>query len=198
MACVPETPEEFCSRVGTDCGVVDGTDNCGNAVEGADCGTCTGFRTCGGAAQANVCGALTDPALGGTGTASSSMFSHEGGSEAFDLDITSKWFAGDGNPTGWLAYQFAETETHVVTSYSLTSANDVPERDPSAWELQGSDDGSSWVTIDERSTEVFATRRQTNSYTCANTTAYGWYRLLVTANGGADSLQLSELVLYGD
>jgi len=198
MACVPETPGEFCTRVGKDCGTVDGTDNCGSALVGADCGVCSGFKLCGGGGQESVCGALTDPTLGGMATASSVMFSHEDGSKAFDLDITSKWYAGDTNATGWLAYQFPGTDSHVVTSYSITSANDMPGRDPSAWELQGSNDGSSWVTVDQRTAQVFAGRRQTNPYTCANATAYRWYRLLVTANSGATSLQLAELVLYGN
>lgn len=197
-ACVPETPEQYCSRLGLDCGTVDGTDHCGNAITGADCGTCSGLRTCGGGDLANVCGALTDPALGGNATASSLMFTHEDASMAFDLDITSKWYAGDGNTTGWLAYQFSGTESHVVKSYSVTSANDVPQRDPADWQLQGSDDGSSWTTVDQQSARVFANRRQTVNYSCANTTAYRWYRLLITANSGGSGLQLSELVLYAN
>lgn len=197
-ACVPETPEQYCSRLGLDCGTVDGTDHCGNAITGVDCGTCSGLRTCGGGDRANVCGALTDPALGGIATASSVMFTHEDGSKAFDLDITSKWYAGDANTTGWLAYQFPGTESHVVKSYSVTSANDVPQRDPADWQLQGSDNGSSWTTVDQQSARVFANRRQTVIYSCANTTAYRWYRLNITANSGGSGLQLSELVLYAN
>ncbi len=196
-ACLPESPAEFCTRVGNNCGSVSGTDNCGTALVGIDCGTCTGFRKCGGAGQDNVCGALTDPALGGVATASSVMFIAENGSKAFDLDTTTKWYGGDNNTTGWLAYQFPGTTSHVVTSYSVTSANDVPTRDPSAWQLQGSNDGAAWSPIDQQSAQVFATRRQTNPYSCGNTTAYRWYRLLITANTGASSLQLAELALYG-
>jgi len=198
VACVSETPAEFCTRLGKDCGPVDGTDNCGNAVVAADCGSCSGFEKCGGGDEESVCGTLTDPALGGTATASSVMYNHEDGSKGFDLDITTKWFAGDGNALGWLAYQFPGTTSHVVKSYSVTSGNDVPTRDPADWELQGSDDGTTWVTVDQRAAQAFAARRQTNSYTCANTTPYNWYRLLVTANSGGTSLQLSELVLYAN
>ena len=197
-ACLPETPAEFCTRLGKDCGSVNGTDNCGSAIVGADCGACSGLEKCGGSGQDNVCGALTDPALGGTPTASSMMFVHEDGSKAFDLQITTKWYAGDSSPTGWLAYQFAGTDAHAVKSYSVTSANDVPLRDPADWQLQGSDDGSTWITVDQQSAQVFASRRQTISYTSANTTPYHHYRLLITANSGAPSVQLSELVLYAN
>jgi hypothetical protein len=198
VTCVPETPADYCGRVGKDCGSVDGTDNCGNAVVDADCGSCSGLKTCGGADQDSVCGALTDPALGGTASASSVFVAAEDASKAFDLVLDTKWYAGDSNATGWLAYQFPGTDSHAVRSYSVTSANDVPERDPATWDLQGSNDGVSWVTVDQRSAQVFASRRQTISYTCSNTTPYRRYRLLITANGGAPGLQLAELVLYAN
>jgi hypothetical protein len=197
-ACVPETTAALCKRIGKDCDSVDATDNCGTAVVAVSCGTCVGFKMCGGSGQDNVCGALTDPALGGVATASSVGSIAENGSKAFDLNVNTKWFAGDASATGWLAYQFPGTTSHVVHSYSITSANDVPERDPTAWQLQGSNDGGTWVTVDQRTAQVFAARHQTNPYTCSNLTPYRWYRLLITANGGAPALQLAELALYGD
>lgn len=198
LQCMPETNTEFCDRLGKDCGSVDGTSNCGDAMKGVACGTCSGFKQCAGAGQANVCGALTDPTQGGITTASSVGSIGENGQQAFDLNVNTKWFSGDNTgSTGWLAYQFAGLASHVVTSYSITSGNDVPQRDPTAWELQGSNNGATWVLVDQRSAVTFAARHQTNSYTCANSVAYRWYRLFVTANGGANSLQLAELVLYG-
>jgi hypothetical protein len=198
LACVSETLPEFCQRVSKNCGLVDGADNCGSPVVRANCGACQGFKQCRGAGQDNVCGALTDPALGGIATASSVGSIGENGNSAFDLNTNTKWFGGDNNSTGWLAYQFAGTTSHVVHSYSITSANDVPQRDPVDWQLQGSSNGGSWIIVDQRSAQVFATRHQTNSFTCSGSTAYRWYRLLITANNGASSLQLAELALYGD
>jgi hypothetical protein len=54
MACVPETPPQFCARLAMNCGLVDGTDNCGSAVVGASCGSCQGFKMCGGGGSKNV------------------------------------------------------------------------------------------------------------------------------------------------
>jgi hypothetical protein len=196
--CISETSAEFCERVGKNCGTLDGTDNCGNAVIEANCGTCQGFTMCGGGGQEHVCGSLTDPLSGGTATASSVGTVGENASKAFDANVNTKWFSGDGNSTGWLAYQFPGTTSHVVTSYSITSANDVPGRDPADWLLQGSNDGSKWVAVDQRSGQVFANRHQTNSYTCSPAIAYRWFRLLVTANSGALEVQLAELVLYSN
>ncbi|HVY32222.1 MAG TPA: discoidin domain-containing protein [Polyangiaceae bacterium] len=197
--CVPETASEFCKRLGKDCGSVDGANNCGDPMKGVKCGTCQGFKQCGGAGEANVCGALTDPTQGGVATASSVWSIAEDGQKAFDLSTSTKWYNGDNNGgTGWLAYQFAGLASHVVTSYSVTSANDVPQRDPTAWELQGSNNGGTWAVVDQRTGVTFAARLQTNSYTCANSVAYRWYRLFITGNAGATSLQLAELVLYGN
>ena len=55
-----------------------------------------------------------------------------------DGDPSTKWLTF--SPTGWVAYQMASPV--AVVAYSLTSANDTPGRDPSAWTLQGSNDGS--------------------------------------------------------
>jgi hypothetical protein len=198
MPCVSETVSEFCARVGKNCDPVHGIDNCGNAVTQANCGSCQGFTICAGGGQENVCGSLTDPALGGIATASSVGSLGEDGSKAFDANASTKWYGGDNNKTGWLAYQFPGSASHVVHSYSVTSANDVPTRDPKDWQLQGSNDGGTWITVDQRSGQAFANRFQTSSYMCSNSTAYHLYRLLITANSGATSLQLAELVLYGN
>ena len=195
-SCDSETVGEFCARVAKNCGLVSGTDNCGMPVSAADCGACPVLESCGGAGRPNVCGALTELA-GGTATASSEGSIAEGANQAFDGNVGTKWYAGDGVPTGWLAFQFSGTSAHVVTSYSLTSANDVPERDPAAWQLEGSNDGSSWTTLDQRKSESFAQRNQTKSYPCSGSTAFRRYRLEILGNSGGNEVQLAELVLFG-
>lgn len=82
-------------------------------------------------------------------------------------------------------------------NYAVTSANDVPGRDPTAWQFQGSSDGSTWTTLDSKSSQSFTNRYQTNFYSLTNDTAYNYYRLNITANGGGTELQLSEFQLFG-
>jgi len=67
------------------------------------------------------------------------------------------------------------------------------------WQFQGSQDGSTWTTLDTRSGEAFPSRFLTRQYTITNLTAYPRYRLNITANNGDSSgLQLAELAFtYG-
>src|SRR5262245_17000995 len=44
-ACVPETDQQFCSRIGKSCEVVTGIDNCG-ATRAPNCGTCSTGMGC--------------------------------------------------------------------------------------------------------------------------------------------------------
>jgi predicted alpha-1,2-mannosidase len=109
----------------------------------------------------------------------------------------------DGNPaTKWLAFQPTATLTftlpRAVTAvrYTLTSANDAPERDPRDWTLSGSADGTTWTTLDTRTGQTFTGRFQSKDYAIANTTPYRYYRITITANaGGVNLLQLAEFGL---
>jgi predicted alpha-1,2-mannosidase len=105
-----------------------------------------------------------------------------------DGNPSTKWLAF--NPTGWVTYQLAKPA--VVVRYSLTSANDTPSRDPKDFTVQGSNDGSTWTDLDSRTGESFSGRFATNTYDFTNTTAYGYYRLNVTANSGDSLVQLAD------
>ncbi|MCO5998044.1 GH92 family glycosyl hydrolase [Actinoallomurus rhizosphaericola] len=105
-----------------------------------------------------------------------------------DENPSTKWLAF--NPTGWATYQLAKPA--AVVKYSLTSANDAPTRDPKDFVLQGSDDGKTWTDLDKRTGQSFSGRFATNVYSFTNTTAYGYYRLNVTANSGDSLVQLAD------
>src|SRR6266480_2664866 len=106
-----------------------------------------------------------------------------------DGDVNSKWLAF--TPTGWVRFKLAAPV--AVVDYALTSANDEPDRDPKDWTLQGSADGVTWSTLDTQTGQAFSARFQTREYKFANTTAYQYYRLDITANaGGVDLIQLAE------
>ena len=68
------------------------------------------------------------------------------------------------------------------------------------WQFQGSNDGSAWTTLNTQSDQSFVTRYQANTYDIANTTAYRYYQLNVTANSGGSTfgLQIADLGLFTD
>lgn len=117
---------------------------------------------------------------------------NEGIAKLIDNSASTKYLTF--HNAGWVQYQ--APASYVVTSYTLTSANDAAERDPLNWTLQGSVNGTTWTTIDTRSGVDFPSRLQKLTFTFSNTTAYSYYRLNLTNNSGT-ILQLAELELFG-
>jgi hypothetical protein len=96
--------------------------------------------------------------------------------------------------SGWI--QFRASASYVVTRYSITSANDAPERDPLNWTFQGSTNGSTWVTLNTQSNQDFPSRLQRREFSFTNSTAYSYYRLQMSNNSGT-ILQLAEWEIFG-
>jgi len=138
-----------------------------------------------------------DPLRMDRALASSENAPGEGAAKAFDGMITTKWYDNNRPGPWWLEYQFAGGVPRRVTHYRLTSGNDAPERDPKDWELQASNDGVHWVTLDARSGETFNSRQQTKTYQISTPAAYQAYRLAITKQAGnaENNLQLSEFSL---
>ena len=122
----------------------------------------------------------------------------ENAAKAFDGAVTTKWYNNNRPLPWWLQYQFAEGVARTVVQYSLTSANDAPQRDPKDWEFQASNNGVNWFTLDTRREEAFAARQQTKTYWVSNQTAYPTYRLHILKQAGAaqNNMQLAEFALH--
>ncbi|MBE9402825.1 GH92 family glycosyl hydrolase [Brachybacterium sp. p3-SID1565] len=67
--------------------------------------------------------------------------------------------------------------------------------DPIAWRLEGSDDGSSWTLLDERSDQHFRWRRQTRPFEIASPQECTHHRIVVIAAEGPLRLAQVELLL---
>jgi MYXO-CTERM domain-containing protein len=140
---------------------------------------------------------MVDRATGGSVEVSSeNAAASEGQAQAFDDDSTTKWLAQEATPT--LSYRFPGDRRYRVGLYTLTSAGDAPERDPSAWTLSGSNDGTTWTEVDRRQGQSFRWRNQTRVFSAKPALPYARYRLAVTANGGAALTQLAEIELLSD
>lgn len=114
--------------------------------------------------------------------------------KTYDGRDDTKWcMAHPGHNIEWLV-QFPEEIR--ITAYALTSANDVPERDPRHWTLQGSTDGLIWQLLDTQSlSDPFAQRKQKQQFTIANPAAYRYYRLIFTPTVGVSHFQIAEISL---
>jgi hypothetical protein len=141
--------------------------------------------------------AMVNLAFGGTAT-DSAHINGQDATGAFDGNVGTKWFNNNVAPTGWIQYDFGAGNAQLVKRYTVSSANDVPGRDPKDWNFLGSQDGVAWTTLDSQSNQSFANRYQQNTYAIGNATAYRYYRLEITANNGEVGVQLSELGLWGD
>ncbi len=136
--------------------------------------------------------------LATTGTTTDDQNNPANAYNAFDQDNGSLWFHGGGT-TGWLQYDFGAGNAQVIKRYTVNSAPLIPERDPKNWQFQGSQDGSTWTTLDTQSNQTFTYRMQRNTYDIGNTTAYRFYRFNVTANNGhVDILHIGDIGLWSD
>ena len=97
------------------------------------------------------------------------------------------------NSSTWV--QFSSDKEYAVSGYTITSANDAPGRDPISWNLQGSNDGETWATIDERTDEDFITRYYQRLFTFDNTDEYSYYRFNIDTVAST-IVQIAEIELF--
>jgi len=116
---------------------------------------------------------------------------------ATDGDPNTKWcIIHEGRPVVWLLD--TGTNTAAPARYQLTSADDVPGRDPRTWKLDASADGQTWTLLDEHKDEpVFARRHEARSYSIANPTTARFFRFTFQPNSGITHFQVAEIALEG-
>lgn len=127
------------------------------------------------------------------GTASATVAA-DSADKVFDSNTATRWFAGNSS-AGAVRYDFGAGFAPVIERYTVTSANDVPERDPRDWQFQGSNDGTSWTTLDTQNGQTFPARFYEMEYAVAKPAAYRYYRLNIAANSGAEGLQVGDIKL---
>lgn len=118
----------------------------------------------------------------------------EGVTNAFDNDGTTKFLSR--SAAVWLRINF--NETYKAEQYSITSANDASGRDPKSWKVEGSNNGTSWTVLDEKSSQSFDLRFQKRYFSIESPGEYKHYRLSITQNNGETLTQLADWLLYAD
>jgi alpha-L-fucosidase 2 len=106
-----------------------------------------------------------------------------------------KWCINGPGPS--VVWQVELPRAISVASYGITSANDVPLRDPQEWVLTGSADGQTWTELDRRVLgKPFESRHQTKRFTVAEPAACRFYRFSFVPKG-ASHFQVAEIALAG-
>jgi hypothetical protein len=111
------------------------------------------------------------------------------------------WASPVGGIPGWVGYQFPTA--HVITRYAVTIRADhldAPGQSPKTWTFEGSTDGSTWDTLDTQTdiTDWATADGVRKVFDFANSTAYAYYRLDVTAVNGATIIGVAELEMMED
>jgi hypothetical protein len=142
---------------------------------------------------------VTNPIIRSDGcsiiTARSGNLDRETPAMAFDNLSSTKWYNYNASGNIWMQYQFCSGSSYVINSYSLTSANDMPLRDPRTVSISGSNDGVNFTLLDTKTNIAFSSRYQKLTFTFTNTKAYQYYKFDMAANPGNDGLQVSEIEL---
>jgi hypothetical protein len=67
-------------------------------------------------------------------------------------------------------------------------------QDPTGWTLKGSNDGTTWATLDTRTNQTFTWQRQTRPFALKTPASYARYRLEFS---GTNAVSLAEFELLG-
>lgn len=116
--------------------------------------------------------------------------SSEGINRLIDNSIDKK-YCTNFTSSAWIVYQ--SPAPVKPSAYSITSANDNPVRDPVSWTLEASNDRNNWTLIDAQENQAFPYRFETQYYSCnKEREEFSHFRLNITANNGADMIQMAE------
>lgn len=110
-----------------------------------------------------------------------------------DNDSGTYWHSNlySGQPF-WLKYEFPENKP--VKEYSIASRPIDPLWYPVSWELQGSNDDSTWVNIDRQTNQKFM-RNDRKKFVLSKCVSYKYYKLVVTKADGNSYCVISEFNL---
>jgi hypothetical protein len=121
--------------------------------------------------------AMSSNSPGGGYIASASNETYGGAYLAFDQNNSTFW--GTNPDVGWLQIQFPGPRR--ITNYHVRNRTGFTNHIGTDFNLQGSNDGSSWTTLDSRSGQSFTDGGE-NSYAISAPGSYRYYRLNTLSN----------------
>ena len=114
--------------------------------------------------------------------------------DSVDRNPQTKWCVQNaGKAVSW---QMELRTAQMLNSYTLTSAEDVPIRDPQEWVLEGSADAMTWTTLDRQALDKpFENRLESKKFKIGKPGAYRFYRFTFTPHDSY--FQVAEIALDG-
>jgi len=116
----------------------------------------------------------------------------------FDNNLSTKWYAEAGFKGFPCHIVWQYKSPFNVSAYTLTSGNDVPDRNPKSWNLYGSNDGINFIKIDSKTDTTFSRRSRSMKFVLETPVVYTYFKLEITAtvgNNGVTPPQLSGIIL---
>lgn len=137
-------------------------------------------------------------AAGGIGVSNPSRHQsspRQGVENTVDGNARTKWcMEHEGRPVIWQV-SFSEPVAVPLQSYTISSAGDVPTRDPQQWQLLGSNDGDDWTVLDEQRLDgPFPKRHTSKTFSFENDKPFKSYRF-VFQNVDKSHFQVAEIAL---
>jgi len=117
---------------------------------------------------------------------------------AFDKKIDADDFWESEKYPIWLQIEFKDKKVKKISKYSLQAGPLETQRMPMDWQLQGSNDGTTWKDLDVQKNQVEWKVNEERTYTVAKPAAYKVYRLyFISGNKPDDTLvRIYEINLF--
>lgn len=133
-----------------------------------------------------------DFCTGGTASAESEYADWYVAAWAFDRNIGTHWGSKTCTTT-WIKYDLGEGVSKTAAQYRLT-ARGISYHPCTAWLFQGSNNNADWTTIDSQSGQTWTDGEVKTFNGFSNSTAYRYYRLLITPADGLAELAEIEMM----
>ena len=102
----------------------------------------------------------------------------------------------NGTSTGWLRYQFPSAVTALGYAIRPWWCDTYPGRTPKTWTFQGSNDGTTWTTLDTQTNWASANSSDWATFTVGSPGSYLYYQLNVSANNGDGYMGVGNFQIY--
>ena len=115
----------------------------------------------------------------------------------FDGNWDSKWYADEGFKGLPCYFVWEYDQPFLITSYSIVSGGDMPQRDPKSWNLYASENGTDFTLINSQKNIIFNARKEKKTFSVPNTEKYKYFKFEMTEMNTPTGYvpQISEIIL---